>query len=294
MFHIGQKEAFQKLMKVKISADSTCDLSAELIAKYDIGIVPLYIVKGGEALKDGLEIKPQDIYDYVKSTNTACSTAAVSVGDYIDYFTEILKTHDAAVHMTISSEMSACYQNLLQAAEEFPGRVFAVDARNLSTGIGQLVLSGAEMAASGMSAADIQAELNAKREKLDVSFVLDTLFYLHKGGRCSSIAALGANLLSLKPCIEVKDGKMGVGKKYRGSLKKSMLAYINDRLTGRDDIDYSRIFITHTDLDPEICAAVREAVAASGPWGEILETEAGCTISNHCGPGCMGVLFYKK
>ena len=281
-------------MKVRICADSTCDLSPELIAKYDIGIVPLYIVKGEDALKDGIEIQPQDIYDYVKSTGKACTTAAVSVGDYIDYFTEQLKSCDAVVHLTISSSMSACYQNLCQAAEEFPGQIFPVDAANLSTGIGQLALCGAEMAAAGVAAADIQAALVAKREKLDVSFVLDTLFYLHKGGRCSGVAALGANLLSLKPCIEVKDGKMGVGKKYRGSLKKSMIAYINDRLVGKDDIDYSRIFITYTDIDPEILGAVREAVAASGPWGEILETMAGCTVSNHCGPGCLGVLFFHK
>ena len=281
-------------MKVRICADSTCDLSPELIAKYDIGITPLYIVKGDDALKDGLEVRPQDIYDYVKSTGKACTTAAVSLGDYIDYFSEQLKSYDAIVHLTISSSMSACYQNLMQAAEEFPGKIFPVDAQNLSTGIGQLALTGAEMAAAGADAADIQAALVAKREKLDVSFVLDTLFYLHKGGRCSGVAALGANLLSLKPCIEVKGGKMGVGKKYRGSLKKSMLAYINDRLVGKDDIDYSRIFITYTDIDPEILSAVREAVAASGPWEEILETMAGCTISSHCGPGCLGVLFFHK
>ena len=180
-------------MHVKICADSTCDLSAELVAKYNIGIVPLYIVKGGDAFKDSLEIKPQDIYDYVKSTGDPCTTAAVSVGDYIDYFTEQLKDCDAIVHLTISSEMSACYQNLVQASEEFPGRVFPVDARNLSTGIGQLALTGAELAAEGVSAADIQAALNEKREKLDVSFVLDTLFYLHKGGRCSPTSTTGSS-----------------------------------------------------------------------------------------------------
>lgn len=281
-------------MKIKVSADSTCDLSPELIETYDIGITPLYIVRGGESLKDGIEIRPQDIYDYVNSGKGVCSTAAVSVGDYIEFFGEALKTHDAVVHMTISSDMSACFQNAMQAAEEFPGRVFPVDARNLSTGIGQLVLTAAELAADGMDAADIQAELNVRREKLDVSFVLDTLFYLHKGGRCSSVAALGANLLSLKPCIEVRAGKMGVGKKYRGNLKKCMLAYVNDKLVGKDDLDYRRIFITHTDLDPEILQAVKDAVAASGPWEEILETMAGGTISNHCGPGCLGVLFYHK
>lgn len=282
-------------MNIKVSADSTCDLSPELIEKYHIGITPLYIIKDGRALKDGVEIRPQDIFEYVGSGKGVCSTAAVSVGDYMEFFGEALKTHDAVVHLTISSDMSACFQNAMQAAEEFPGRVFPVDARNLSTGIGHLVLTAAELADSGMDAADIQKELIARRDKLDVSFVLNTLTYLHKGGRCSGVAALGANLLGLKPCIEVRGGVMGVGKKYRGNLKKCMVAYVNDRLAGRDDLDYRRIFITHTaELDPEIFQAVKTAVEATGPWEEILETTAGGTISNHCGPSCLGILYYHK
>ena len=281
-------------MNVQISADSTCDLSQELIDSYGLSISPLYIVKDGKSYKDGLEITPEDIFEYIDSGKGVCSTAAVSVGDYVEYFGRLLKTHDEVVHMTISSDMSSCFQNAMQAAEEYPGRVFPVDARNLSTGIGHLALTGVELAREGKGGAEIQRILNEKREKLDVSFVLDTLYYLHKGGRCSGVAALGANLLNLKPCIEVRGGKMGVGKKYRGNLQKCMIAYVNDRLAGRDDLDYRRIFITHTRLQPGIFEAVKEAVAATGPWEEILETSAGCTVSNHCGPGCLGVLYYHK
>lgn len=281
-------------MLVKISADSTCDLSPELIAAHQIAIVPLCVIKGGNAYQDGIEITPQDIYDYFDSGKGVCSTSAVSVGEYIDFFSEQLKSADALVHLTISSDMSSCYQNALQAAEEFPGRVFPVDARNLSTGIGHLVLTGCELAAQGMEAEKIAEALVLQREKLDVSFILDTLSYLHKGGRCSGVAALGANLLQLKPCIEVVNGKMQVGKKFRGGTLKCELAYVQSRLANRDDLDYRRIFITHSGLPDASVEALREAVQQTGPWEEILVTKAGSTIACHCGPGCIGVLFYRK
>ena len=281
-------------MRVKISADSTCDLSPEQIRAHDIGIVPLYVVKDGVSYRDGVDITPKNIYEHFDSGKGICSTAAVSVGDYIDYFGEILQSYDAVVHLTICSDMSSCYQNAMQAAEEFPGRVFPVDARNLSSGIGLLALMGCDLAADGMDAAGIAEVLTEKREKLDVSFVLSTLNYLHKGGRCSGIAALGANLLQLKPCVEVVSGKMQVGKKYRGNLLKCQLAYVRDRLAGRDDLDYKRIFFTNTALDEESVRTIRDAVAETGPWEEILLAEAGSTIACHCGPQCMGVLYFHK
>ena len=170
-----------------------------------------------------------------------------------------------------------------------------MDARNLSTGIGHLVLDAAIMAGRGdMDAADIAAELERKREKLDVSFVLDTLEYLVAGGRCSSLAAVGANLLSLKPCIEVKNGVMGVAKKYRGKLMKCYVQYIEDRLKGRDDIDCSRIFITDSGLDEEVRDELERVVRACQPFEQVYRTQAGCTVSSHCGPKCMGILYYHK
>jgi len=230
----------------------------------------------------------------VKETGKLCSTAAVTVGDYQDWFAQGLQDHDQVVHFTISSDMSACYQNACLAAEEYEGRVFVVDARNLSTGIGHLAIDAAELAAEGKTGAEIKAILDEKKKKLNVSFVLETLDYLHKGGRCSTVAALGANLLGLKPCIEVHDGAMGVGKKYRGRMEKVYAEYIRDRLSDRDDVDYSRIFVTDSGLAPGMAETLVELVRSLGPFEEVIHTDAQSTICNHCGPGCMGILYYNK
>ena len=281
-------------MKVYVSADSTCDLSRELVEKHGIGITPLYIVMGEESLKDGLECTPADIFAAVERTGQLCSTAAVSMADYMDFFGEKLKEYDEIVHFTISSEMSACYQNACLAAEDFAGRVCVVDSRNLSTGIGHLVLCAAELAAEGEGGAEIKAAVDEKKAKLNVSFVLETLNYIHKGGRCSAVAALGANLLGLRPCIEVRDGKMGVGKKYRGNLKKALSAYVRDRLADTETLDLSRIFVTHSAADDGIAQEVAALVKELAPFEEVLITTAGSTISNHCGPNCLGILYYNK
>lgn len=282
-------------MNIKISADSTCDLSPALIAQYGIDITPLYIVRGEETLRDGIDIVPEEIYEYVRKTGQLCHTAAVNVSDYTTFFKAQLKDHDAIIHFTISSDMSGCYQNACIAAQDFPGRVFPVDSRNLSTGIGHLVLDAAIMAAEGkMTAQEIADALNEKKSKLDVSFVLDTLEFLKAGGRCSAVAAFGANLLGLKPSIEVKDGGMGVGKKYRGNINKCYVQYIKDRLSNRDDIDTKRIFITDSGLSEAVRAELEEVVRSCQPFEEVHHTQAGCTVSQHCGPGCMGILYYHK
>ena len=280
-------------MKIKISADSTCDLSRELIEAYDIGITPLYIVRGEEALRDGIDITPQDIYAYVAREGTLCSTAAVNVADYLEVFQQWREEYDAIVHFTISSDMSACYQNAVIAASDLSD-VYVVDSRNLSNGIGLLVLRAAELAREGTAPDEIKRILDEQQEKLEVSFVVDTLEYLHKGGRCSAIAALGANLLSLKPCVEVKEGRMGVGKKYRGTTVKCLLKYVEDRLKGRDDLDLSRIFIVDSGVDPAIVEQVEQKVREYGAFEEVLRTKAGCTISNHCGPNTLGIMFSRK
>ena len=183
-------------MKIKISADSTCDLSPELIERYHIGITPLYIIRGEETLRDGIDVRPEELYEYANVTGKLCKTAAVNVSDYLAYFAACREEYDAVIHFTISSDMSACYQNACIAAQEFTN-VYPVDSRNLSTGIGHLVLDAAEMAEQGMDAANIASALEKKREKLDVSFVIDTLEYLKRGGRCSALVAMSANLLHL-------------------------------------------------------------------------------------------------
>ena len=280
-------------MNIKISADSTCDLSPDLIARYDIGISPLYIVRDGESLVDGVDITPDEIYAHVEAGGSMCSTAAVSVYDYVEFFHKELESADAVVHFHISGDMSACYQNACIAAAEV-GNVYPVDARNLSTGIGLLVLEAAELARAGqLTAQEIQERMNQRRELLDVSFVVEQLGYLRKGGRCSSVAALGANMLSLRPCIQVKDGKMGVGKKYRGAYQKCLLQYVKERLEGRNDIDLHRIFITESGgFTPEEVAEVEAAVRSYQPFEEVLHTRAGCTVSSHCGPRTLGILYF--
>ena len=281
-------------MKIRISADSTCDLTAALTAQYDVKIVPLYILMDDRALRDGIECSREDIFAYTSRTGKLCGTAAVSIADYLDFFGEELQTHDQIVHFTISSEMSACFQNACTAAREFPGRVFVVDSRNLSTGIGHLVLDGAMLAREGKSGAEIKEILDARRDKLNVSFVVDTLEYLRRGGRCSAVAALGANLLKLKPCIEVQSGKMGVAKKYRGTLAKAIENYVTDRLQNLDAIDTRRVFITDSGVDEEIVQTVERLLRDVGGFEEINHTLAGSTISGHCGPGCLGILYYNK
>lgn len=280
-------------MKIRISADSTCDLSPELIRQYGIGITPLYIQMDDRTLRDGEECTAKDLFDYTARTGRLCGTAAVTILDYTEFFTEALREHDAVIHFTISSDMSSCFQNARIAAEEFPGRVFVIDSRNLSTGIGLLVLDAAEMAAEGMEAAEIASTLEKKKERLNVSFILDTLEYLHKGGRCSGIVALGANLLKLRPCIQVTNGKMSVGKKYRGTLVRCAADYVKDKLPDMDAVEKKRIFFTDSGVAPEVENAVMEVLKEKG-FEEILHTRAGSTISGHCGPNCLGVLFYNK
>jgi len=280
-------------MKVKVTADSTCDLSPDLVAKFEIGIIPLYIIQAGETKRDGLDITPDDIYAHVAAGGEPCSTAAVNVRDYLNFFRGFLEEYDAIVHFTISSDMSACYQNACLAAREL-GNVYPVDARTLSSGIGQLVLDAALLARSGMAASAIKALLDQKKQKLDVSFCLDTLEYMRKGGRCSTVMALGANLLNIKPCIEVQDGKMGVGKKYRGSMQKVLHHYVDERLADPDTVDPSRIFITDSGIDPEIWQSVMAAVRKKVPFQEVYHTHAGCTVCSHCGPNTLGILFYRK
>lgn len=280
-------------MKVKISADSTCDLPKELADAYEIGMMPLYIVKNGESLKDGVEITTPEVFSYTARTGELCGTAAVTILDYINAWTEWKKDYDAIVHISLSSDLSASYSNARLAAQEV-GSVWVVDSRNLSTGAGHLALDAAIMAQEGRDAADIAAELARLVPKLDVSFVLDTLDYLRKGGRCSTLQALGANILSLKPCIEVHDGTMSVGKKYRGKVEKAFVQYVVDRLKDRDDIDTRRVFITDSGISDEARAAIEEAVLACQPFEKVYHNMSGCVISGHCGPWCMGILYYHK
>ena len=281
-------------MRIKITSDSTCDLSTEITEKYGITLVPLTVIKDGQAYKDNVTITPADIFAHVAAGGALCSTTAVSIGEYQEFFAPFAAEYDGVVHINISSEFSSTYQNACLAAAEFDN-VVAIDSRNLSTGQGLVVLKACQLAETAESLEQLKAELDAFTGKVEASFVVDKLEYLAKGGRCSSVAALGANLLNLKPCIDVKDGKMGVTKKYRGKYDKCLAAYVRERLENREDLDTSMpIFITQTKVSDECDAAVKEAVATYGKFETVYETVAGCTVSCHCGPGTLGVLFVRK
>ncbi len=280
-------------MAIKITSDSTCDLSPELLTRYNVEVLPLSVILNDKSLRDGLEIDPEGIFRHVTETGSLPTTSANSVGEYQDQFARLSPQYDAVIHINISSEFSSCYQNACIAAQEFEN-VYVVDSRNLSTGHGHVVIEAALAAERGMSAPEIVDYLNDLTGRVEASFVLDQLAYMVKGGRCSSATALGANLLKLKPCIEVKNGKMGVTKKYRGSFDKVLCDYVKDRLEGRDDILYERIFITYSSAMPETVKAVRALVEQYGNFAEILETRAGCTVCCHCGPNTLGILFIRK
>ncbi|MDY4582357.1 MAG: DegV family protein [Candidatus Faecousia sp.] len=280
-------------MNIKIISDSTCDLSPELLTKYDISLVPLIVMKGDQEYQDGLTITPADIFAHVAAGGSLCTTAARSVGFYQETFARYAGEYDGILHVNLSSEFSSSYQNACLAAEEFEN-VRVVDSRNLSTGQGLVVLKACELAKTAVSLDALKQDLDAFTQRVEASFVVDKLDYLVKGGRCSSAAALGANLLNLKPCIEVKNGKMVVGKKYRGNFTKCLRNYIHDRLQGREDLDPGMIFVTHTTISEECHDTVMEAVRSSGAFETVCETIAGCTISCHCGPGTLGILFVRK
>lgn len=280
-------------MKIKVLSDSTCDLPQELIQKYDITIVPLTVVKDGEAFSDGITITPADIFAHVAAGGDLCSTAAISVGEYSQWFSKYAGNYDGVIHINISSDFSSSHQNACLAAEDF-SNVRVVDSRNLSTGQGLVVLQACKLAENCTDLDTLYAQLCSFTEKVEASFVMDRLEYMVKGGRCSSATALGANLLNLKPCIEVRDGKMSVVKKYRGNYAKCLATYVKDRLSGRDDIDRDTLFVTRTPVTEECAQAVSEAVGQYADFENIYWSEAGCTVSCHCGPGTLGVLFVRK
>lgn len=280
-------------MNIKITADSTCDLSASLLEKYNISLMPLTVIKNNQAFADGISITPAEIFAHVAAGGDLCSTTAGSVGDYIDIFEKYADSYDAVIHISLGSGFSSSYQNACLAANDFKN-VIVIDSQNLSTGQGLVVLKACELADSDAPVEQIKNILEDFATRVEASFLLDQLGYMVKGGRCSSVAALGANLLGLKPCIEVKGGKMGVVKKYRGNYAKCLSTYIKERLSDRDDLERNTLFVTYTPVTDECMQSVKTAVDAYADFENIYWTDAGCTVSCHCGPGTLGVLFVRK
>lgn len=276
---------------IKITADSTCDLPQEILARLNVTLAPLYTLVDDESYRDGVDIAPADVFRFTEAGRRV-RTAAVNQYDYERLFEQFTGDHEAVIHIAIGQQFSACYVNARLAAREF-SNVYVVDSRNLSSGSGHVVMDAAEMASRGLGAEEIVRALDGIIPRVDASFVIENLDYLRRGGRCSGLEAAGARLLQIKPCIEVVNGEMKVGKKYRGSFEHCLERYARDRLAGGGDIDYSRAFITHPACAPETVRLVRGLVASLAPFEQIIETRAGCTVSCHCGPATLGVLFKR-
>ena len=281
------------MSNIVITGDSTCDLSPELRQRYNIDILPLGVTLGGKVYKDGVDITPDDIYAHHDKTGELPKTTAANVDEFYNFFKKFADEGKTVIHFDISSGMSSTFNNARIAAEEFEN-IYVIDSANLSTGIGLLVVAAAEMVNEGLEAEEIVAKINDMVPKVDASFVIDNLEYLYKGGRCSALAAFGANMLKLKPCIEVKNGAMGVGKKYRGRYADVLKTYVSERLGDGSDIDNSRVFVTHAGCDEEVVKQVVEQVKEAGIFKEVFLTRAGCTVSSHCGANTLGVLFIRK
>ena len=279
-------------MKIRMTADSTCDLSPELIRKYNIGITPLSVIIDGQVFHDGVDVTPRDVFR-ASDAGKSVRTAAVNTYEYREFFEEQLKSYDQVVHVCISSEFSTCYSDACEASAKLDG-VFVVDSRNLSTGSGLLVLEGAEMAAKGMDGAEIARILTERTALVDASFVVRTVEYLRRGGRCSGMEALGAKMLHIRPSIIVADGKMHPGEKYRGRYEHYLKHYIEDALANDSNIDFNRVFITHSPSEEGLVSFAIETVKSYGLFREVLETMAGCTVCCHCGPDTLGILFMRK
>ncbi len=278
--------------KVQIFADSTCDLTKELIQKYQIKIIPLSIVLDDKSYFDGEEISPDEIYKWADANKTTPKTAAASYEQILGAMTPHIKAGEDIIFFTISGDMSSTCNVARFVARENHERLFVIDSRNLSTGIGLQVIKAAEMAAAGKSAEEIVTYINKKRTDVRASFVIDTLTYLARGGRCTPVTALMANTLKLHPMIVVKDGKMGVSKKFLGKMDFALSKYVAELTKDLLRADKSRVFITHSGCSEATIAKVHAMLEELGYFDEILVTRAGGVISSHCGPNTLGVLFY--
>ena len=281
----------RKIMsKVKVTSDSISDLG-RLFEERGIARLPIPILLGDREGPDGV-ITPDDIYAYFDQTKTTPKTSAITPEAYYEFFKEQTADGSEVVHFTISSEMSSCYRNACKAADECGG-VYVVDSRNLSTGAGLLVLYADDLAKEGMSGAEIKRLVEARRSAVQASFVVDTMTFLYKGGRCSGIAAFVAGVLKIKPSITVSDGKMVVGKKYMGSIDKAIVKYVSDTLARYDRPDLKYVFVTHTSARPEVVETVKREILAVHPDANIIETIAGATVTSHCGKGTLGILYFN-
>lgn len=283
------------MSKILLSADSTCDISGELLERTKVRLFPLHIVLEDKSYSDGVDITPNEIYAHFRATGKLPKTAAINAQEYMDAFKPFVDDGYDIIHINIGSALSSSYQNCMIAAQQL-GHLYPVDSCNLSSGSGHLVLEAARLIEAGMEASQVAETLKTLTPKCHASFVIDKLDFLRAGGRCSALAMLGANLLQIKPSIYVnnKDGSMTVGKKYRGKLEKVLLTYVHDQLAMYDNIRRDKIFITHAGIGQQYIDIVKNELESMNCFEEIFIERASCTISSHCGPGTLGILFMTE
>ncbi|MBS1400565.1 MAG: DegV family protein [Clostridia bacterium] len=275
---------------IQITSDSTCDLG-ELAPKHGIRLMPLKVILDTETFKDGVDIAPADIFAFVEKTGMLPKTSAPGIEDFRELFSLLTANGDEVIHFTISSKASASYSCALAASREFDGKVRVVDSLALSSGQGLLVMKAVDLRDAGKSAAEIEETVNALRARVNTSFVPDRLEYLYKGGRCSKMEMYGANILKIHPMIDMKDGQLGVKKKYRGKMTVCIKSYIEELKAAYPVYDKTRCFITHSSADAELVELAREMVQSEFDFDEVVETVAGSVITGHCGRNTLGVLF---
>jgi len=277
-------------MNIKITADSTCDISKEIAQKYGFELMPLSVALGENDYLDGVTITPDDIYKYYEETKNLPKSGARSAYDYEEFFRQRASEDCAVIHFSISSQMSVSHNNAVMASKEVPN-VYVIDSKNLSTGTALLMLYAWDLVQQGCTPQEVVDKVNQRVPYVQASFVVDSLEFLHKGGRCSATSKIFANMLGIKPVIEVKNGAMGVAKKHMGTYKHCIKRYVKETLQNYNNPDKKRIFVTHTKMDPEILSLVMDLVKYYGIFEEVLETTAGCTITTHCGEGTLGILY---
>ncbi len=281
-------------MKIRITSDSTCDLGA-LVEERDIGIMHFMVNLGDKAYLDGKDITPPDIFAFVKETKILPKTSAPSIGEYEDFFKAELEGYDELVHFNISAKASGSHSFAVEASKSFGGKVRVIDSKALSSGQGLLVLKAADMRDEGKTGEEIEKTILELRERTNTSFVPDALDYLHKGGRCSGMTMLAANLLKIHPKIVMVDGKLEPGGKYKGNMDRCITRYIEELQASYPSYDKSRCFVTHSSADPALVEVAKAKVAELFDFDEVIETVAGAIVTSHCGKGTLGVLFiYNK
>lgn len=289
------EQAPKRPSKILMSADSTCDLSPQLKGRYNVHYYPFHIILEGVDYQDNVDIVPDTIFKAYRERGVLPQTSAINELEYVNYFKPFVDDGYEIIHINLGAAISSAHQHCVSAARDV-GHVYPVDSRSLSTGLGLLIIVAGDMIEKGASAAEIASTLRTLTANVHASFILDTLDFMHAGGRCSTVTALLASAINMKPCIEVSnaDGSMAVGKKYRGKLEKVLKRYTKDKLGQYKDIRTDHLFITHTSIDPSLVDVVRETALSILPFENVHDTDASCTIGSHCGPGTLGILFMTE